>query len=210
MIILDLFCGAGGACKGIMQADCNSVVVGYDIESKNNYPGTFIQYDVRKLDFEYVQTFDFIWASPPCQGYSYASNKAKIEGKIYPDLIKFTRNLLLESGKPFVIENVYNAPIRKDLVLNGLLFDLKVIRTRSFEVHGFKINQPTLPKPSGTVVNGDYITVAGNGRYKRDIEDWQEAMGIDWITNRKDLAQAVPPAYSKFIFLQYLQSKGGK
>ena len=42
------------------------------------------------------------------------------------------------------------------------------------------------------------------------MQDWQKAMGIDWITGRKTLAQAIPPAYTRYIgerLLAHLKDK---
>jgi hypothetical protein len=61
---LDLYCGAGGASRGLQQAGFK--VTGVDITPQPNYCGdAFIQSDV----FEYLATaglsrFDLIWASP--------------------------------------------------------------------------------------------------------------------------------------------------
>ena len=67
-ILLDLFCGAGGAAMGYHQAGFE--VVGVDIEPQPNFPYHFIQADVLKLDATFLASFDAIHASPPCQAYS--------------------------------------------------------------------------------------------------------------------------------------------
>lgn len=48
--------------------------------------------------------------------------------------------------------------------------------------------------------------VYGNGGDKR-ADLWPEAMGIDWMT-RKELTQAIPPAYTEFIGAQLLAHLG--
>jgi hypothetical protein len=37
------------------------------------------------------------------------------------------------------------------------------------------------------------------------LKDWQEALGIDWVRNRRMLAEAIPPAYSEYIGTAFLQ-----
>lgn len=48
------------------------------------------------------------------------------------------------------------------------------------------------------------VAVYGDGGGKGSIPDWQAAMGIDWITDRRRLAEAIPPAYTEFIGRQLL------
>ena len=62
--------------------------------------------------------FDVIWASPPCQHYSGLSSSRPGLAESYPDLIGATRELLIETGLPYVIENVEKArPWLKDPVM---------------------------------------------------------------------------------------------
>lgn len=37
------------------------------------------------------------------------------------------------------------------------------------------------------------------------MSEWQAAMGIDWTTDRLELAEAIPPAYTDFIGAQLIQ-----
>src|SRR4030042_7140687 len=99
--VLDLFCGAGGSAIGINQVG-NVKITGIDIQEQPDYPFTFIKKDIRELDKDFLKKFNFIWASPPCQKYTYASKKARNKGKEYPDLIVFTRELLENSGVPYI------------------------------------------------------------------------------------------------------------
>ena len=70
MKALDLFCAAGGATRGLMQA--GFAVTGVDLRPQPRYCGdAFLQADA----LEYLATadmsrFDFIWASPPCQRFT--------------------------------------------------------------------------------------------------------------------------------------------
>ena len=217
MKVLDLYCGSGGAAVGIQRAIPSAVITGVDIEFQPDYPFWFFQANVIKLPVSYVKRFDFIWASPPCQAYSIASRHHIRRGKQYPDLIAFTRELLLQADLPFVIENVPNAPLRKDLMLCGEMFGLGVIRHRIFEIYGFSVSQPRHKKHKGLVRDGFYVTVAGNGgndpshnymylrgkTFPSQLACWSFAMGIDWIQTRRSMAQAVPPAYSAYILSEW-------
>ena len=193
MRLLDLFCGAGGASTGLAISGLE--IEGVDINPQLNYPFIFHQADA--LTFP-LDGFDAFWASPPCQGYLWATKRHRNLGKEYPDLVEPIRKRLLETGKPYIIENVPGAPIGHSLMLEGPMFDLGVIRRRYFETN-FTISQPKIRKRSGTIPNGDYVTVAGNGGDGSNrFEDWKKAIGINWMT-KQQLKQAVPPAYSAYI-----------
>jgi DNA (cytosine-5)-methyltransferase 1 len=198
--LLDLFCCCGGISKGF--ADNGFECTGVDITDNHQYPYEFIQSDqsdVFKLPLYFFQDFDIIHASPPCQFYSWAARKHKKE---YPDLIGKTRDLLNKVGKPYIIENVVGAPLRKDLVLCGEMFRLRVIRHRIFEIHGVSIFQPAHSKHKEPVGNKSwYMTVAGHGgnSYSFKLKDWQNAMEIHWVDKKEHLTQMIPPAYSNYI-----------
>ena len=218
--VLDLFCGGGGASVGMMRAGAS--VTGVDINPQPEHPGygnflDLAQVDALGLSVDYIRKYDFIWASPPCQAYSWASAGARNSGRDWPDLVSEIRDLLLAARVPFCIENVAGAPIRHDLMLCGDMFGLKVIRHRYFEICGFHAMQPEHWKHRGKVQDGYYVTVAGHNCFGlqrfRDrnklpgatgLEICQYAMGINWIQNNKTLREAVPPAYSQYIFNQFL------
>ena len=207
--ILDLYCGAGGAAMGLHRTGFE--IVGIDIEPQPNYPFGFIQADALEFDLD---GYDAYWASPPCQAFTWASSKARNRGKVYPNLIKETRERLLKTNKPFIIENVIGAPIRKDLMLCGTMFELNIIRHRHFEIEGLFIPQLSHPEHKPPIIiqtknntlakRSQYCSVAGHGGHGCSFkyEDWKGAMQIDWMT-KKELTQAVPPAYSEYIG-QYL------
>lgn len=202
--VLDLYCCAGGAAMGLHRAWPSANITGVDIVPQKNYPFTFALADA--LEYP-LADFDFIWASPPCQHYSTAAISHRKNGREYKDLIAATRAKLNASGIPWVIENVISAPIRKDIVLCGSHFGLKVVRHRAFELW----NGQTVAMPPCHHAD-DVVTVCGHGTpawvmkqrrergYKENppIAEKRNAMGIHW-TNRNELSQAIPPAYSQFI-----------
>jgi DNA (cytosine-5)-methyltransferase 1 len=92
------------------------------------------------------------------------------------------------------------------------MFDLTVLRHRAFESSHLLL-QPAHPRhPKGNLTNActgystgetGYVCVAGNNFVR---EAGAKAMGIDWMKTRKELAQAIPPAYTEFIGRQLLNA----
>lgn len=119
-VLLDLYCKAGGAAMGYHRAGFR--VVGVDIEPQPHYPFEFHQADA--LTFP-LDGFDAYHASPPCQRYSMIT---KLHGRAivesHPDLIDPTRYRLKSSGKPYIIENVPQAPLKDAVTLCGSMFNL--------------------------------------------------------------------------------------
>ena len=124
--LLDLFCKAGGGAMGYVRAGFE--VIGVDIKPQPHYPFEFHQGDAMTYPLE---GFDAYHASPPCQRYS--RTKSLHPGCKYPDLLAQTRNLLIATGKPWVIENVVGAPFQHWIMLCGMMFGLRTYRHRRFE-----------------------------------------------------------------------------
>lgn len=202
--LLDLFCCAGGAAMGYHQAGFE--VVGVDINPQPRYPFEFIQADCLALDPAFVAGFDAIHASPPCQDFSPTRRINATEGK-HPRLIEPTREMLRHSGHPYVIENVVGAPLVDPIILCGLMFGRPLYRHRKFEC-SFFVLEPGHPRhhPRGatkasrgysTIANGATIICCAGNNFRR--VEGAAAMGIDWPTTRSEIAQAIPPAYTRFI-----------
>lgn len=207
--LLDLFCCAGGAGKGYSEAGFE--VVGVDINPQPNYPFEFHQGDALQFLAEHWQEFDAAHGSPPCQS-STALTKGTNKGRVYPNLIPATRELFSKISIPTVMENVQGSDLRRDLTLCGEMFGLGVIRHRYFELD-WPALQPEHKPHRGRVAgwrhgqwyDGPYFAVYGQGGGKGSVEQWQAAMGIDWTTDRRELAEAIPPAYTRHIGLQLME-----
>ena len=204
--LLDLFSGAGGCARGYQQA--GFYVVGVDIKPQPRYCGDeFIQADA--LTFP-LDGFDVIHASVPCQGYSRSrhirmSRPDRIE---HPLLLEYMRERLEQSGLPWVIENVAEAPMPHYLMLCGTMFGLKVYRHRQFESNILlmspgRCQHPHELLPGYVCVYGHHVRGRQTGKYgnryqRYPVETGRSAMGIDWMT-QKELSQAIPPAYTRWI-----------
>jgi DNA (cytosine-5)-methyltransferase 1 len=213
--LLDLFCGAGGCTKGYQEA--GFYVVGVDIKPQPNYPGDKF-YEADALDVlrdgmwwgdglgrlnlhEFAEDFDAIHASPPCQASSTLRHLWK--DREHPELIPPTRELLVEAGLPYVIENVVGAKLIEPFVLCGSMFGngaggRQLRRHRLFETN-FPVMVPTCQH------RGQPVGVYGHGGggsmtrgYKGSKAEYQEAMEMPWAT-KAEIAQAIPPSYTEFI-----------
>lgn len=96
-------------------------VVGVDIKPQPRYPFEFHQADALEYAAAHGHEFDAIHASPPCQAYCALKHMAT---KDHPDLVAVTRDVLVATGKPYVIENVPGAPLDRYVVLCGTMFNL--------------------------------------------------------------------------------------
>jgi DNA (cytosine-5)-methyltransferase 1 len=197
MKVLDLGCKAGGISMGWHQAGFE--VEGVDIEPQPNYPFKFYRADMMTFPLE---DYDVIVASPPCQAYSSLRHA---HGYEYPDLISALRGRLVASGKVYVIENVVGAPLINPIMLCGTMFGLRIFRHRLFESNVLLFAPKHTPhaqqglraprtgrRPKVGEVYSPYGHFSG-------VAEARAAMGIDWYMTQGEVAQAIPPAYSRYI-----------
>lgn len=210
--LLDLFCCAGGAGIGYSRAGFD--VVGVDIKPQPNYPLPFIQADALTLDQKFLGLFDAIHASPPCQSYSDLAKRNR-NGDKWPRLIEPVREMLVQTGLPYIIENVDGAPLAGAVVLCGTMFPgLRVLRHRLFEAN-FEIVPPAHKKHpkvhtfdkrkshfGKTNEWKDFVQVTGGGNCT--LAAAREAMGIDWMT-KGEINESIPPAYTELVGRELLR-----
>lgn len=212
---LDLFCGAGGASMGYHRAGFK--VTGVDIAPQPNYLFKFIQADALGYVAKHGHEYDLITASPPCQDYSILSHFTNGE---YPRLIASVRDLLIATGKPYIIENVEGArsELHNPITLCGSMFpERRVYRHRLFE-SSLDLTPPyvcdgnhndSTPAASRGVSPKGYISVAGNGGSRGIPKGYtymqyaSMAMGINWAS-RHELSESFPPEYTHWLGCQVM------
>ena len=225
-VLIDAFCGAGGAGAGYAQAGFH--VIGVDSCPMPRYPFPLIQADVLDLIGLLIETGAIsqvaaLHGSPPCQRYSTLSKVYRTDRlHTFPELIEPARRAFAATGLPFVIENVPGSPLISPVILCGSHFGLTSVwpgvgqagtstrtrkvglrRHRGFEAHGFSLPDPG-PHDHGYAA----VPVYGytNNRLYRGrgfggetfIDLRKRVMGISWMTH-EELNEAVPPAYTAWI-----------
>jgi DNA (cytosine-5)-methyltransferase 1 len=233
MRLLDLFCGAGGAATGYHRAGFTEIV-GVDIKPQPRYPfeilegnalwmleslvgkGSICPTDSTRY---WLEDFDAIHASPPCQAYSRLKAIHRFGTSDHKTLIDPTRKLLVSSGLPWVIENVPGSNLENAIVLCGSMFGLGAVcdgifhqlrRHREFETSFFflmSLRCRHMGRPVGVYGNGGphrrIKDRPGINGFTGNAGERRAAMGIDWM-DRYECSQAVPPAYTEFIGRQLI------
>lgn len=218
--LLDLYCGEGGCSMGYHLAGFD--VTGVDIVRMERYPFEFVQASALSLPASYLLQFDAIAASPPCKVHTAMRMFSSAHHR---DLLPATRSLLNFVGKPFVMENVPGAPMIRPITLCGSMFGLNVRRHRLFESNikleqpkcdhagqkanspGYKVLQYHSGQPREHTASVVSVYGRGNGYGEGETELWRKVMDMPWAS-KDGLAQAIPPAYTKFIGQQLLAHLG--
>jgi hypothetical protein len=237
-IALDICCRMGGATKGLQRA--GFYVIGVDIEPQSGYPGDrFVVEDGLLVLEHWDEVLDeigvrpsLIWQSWPCQEANTATmtNRKRGIADAHRQFIPEARALSDRIGIPYVLEQPASSrksTIRRDLTLCMDTFkgDMKppwVQKHRSFEFGCWTgipwPRQPEHVKHPGKVrgwrhgeyFDGPYVAGYGNGGGKATAEELRHAMGIDWMTDRFDLCEAIPPAYSEYIGKAFLAGRAAE
>lgn len=224
--LLDLFCGAGGCARGYQMAGFH--VTGVDIKPQPRYAGdVFIQADAMTFPLE---GYDAIHASPPCQAYS--ALKTMVNRREHPKFVEAIRARFMGNGRPWVIENVFGAPLINAVPLCGSQFGL--VAANGYGLQRHRYFESNIPFFSPGPCRHSAHTVGVYGAKARDIAQEKrhyakpketrgppvgvvlpksvafEAMQIDWM-NMDALSEAIPPAYTEYIgryLMQALQESG--
>ena len=115
---VDLFCGAGGASFGLVQAGWDlrlaaDVDQACSLTHRANLPGKFLTADLRTVDADKVMTaadvspgqLDLLFAGPPCQGFSIIGSRVVWDQRnnLFKEVLRLASEL---QPRCIVIENV--------------------------------------------------------------------------------------------------------
>lgn len=206
--LLDLYCGEGLAAWGYWRSGRFSEIVGVDSnpEMSTGYSFDFVCRDALSLDYEFLDQFDFIHASPPCQAYSQITPAWARDNHMR--LVAATHLMLYAAGKPYVIENVPGAKkeLRPNVAMNGLYFGLLSGRPRYFYVSTLATGKRFIKRGRGMQIHGgDYV----------EREKLIEAFGLEEMISphrlkhitRTGIQQGIPPVFTLTLAEMLLPSK---
>lgn len=197
-IMLDTFCGRGGAAVGYYAAGFD--IVGVDIEPQPRYPFPFVQGDAIAFIREHGHLFDAIHASVPCQGYSHLK---MLTTRPYPLLIARAREACRATGRLYVIENVEGArgELLDPITLCMGDWARRLYRHRLFESNvrllapmhlPHDLPQAKLGRPAGP--DEAYVAV---GNFPQ-VAEVRRQMEMPW-SDRRGIAEAVPPVMTDYV-----------
>lgn len=210
MRLLDLFCGAGMASEGYAAAGFTEIV-GVDINPQPHYPYEFRQDNALEwLEDGWLDGFDAIHASPPCQAFTRAAHLRTAQGgkSKYDDLLTPVLELLRDVNVPWVVENVPGAPGMDGAVIEcGSAYGLGVRRHRLFlsnrPLVGSGCDHKAQGRPWG-VYHVPKDDIPQGGRTARSVEHGREVMGVTREIPWNSLKEGFPPAYTEHIGRQLI------
>lgn len=237
--LLDTFSGEGGAGEGYRRAGfcvsaCDKVPNRKTEKGQRarlaNYPldcpgAELILGDAVETLWVRGREFAAAHASPTCTGYSRGTAAIPDRMDRYDRLIPVVREVLIEVGIPYVIENVEDAraELRSPVMLCGRQFGLSAIdddgtplvmdRHRLFETSFFVMAPEHEPHDMSLQVAGSYGGARRDKREAREIRKGgyvpsadvqRRLLGTPWMSE-KGCQLSIPPAYTEFIGAQLMQ-----
>lgn len=207
-LLLDLFCGAGGAAVGYHRAGFD--VVGVDIKPQPRYPFRHIVANAMTFPLD---GYDAIHASPPCQDHSPLSGIAGKHGTGW--MLAATIDRLRGSGVPYVVENVPGASMPGAYTLCGRSFGIARLRRHRLFLTAFPMLVPPCSCSRRVQPVGVYGDLRRNDRVVRNSKDGiprlragvqtaRDLLDCPWM-QAHELTQAIPPAYTQFVGEQLLE-----
>jgi DNA (cytosine-5)-methyltransferase 1 len=216
---LDLFCGSGGATAGYMRGFLPGELhmTGVDKWFMRRYIGDdFIEADAMEvvMDASFIEQFDFIHASPPCQLFSPTRTLNPGASHRRVDCLTPLLRVIKEhyAHKIWIIENVPEAPMysRVHQILRLCAssfpghtgFDSRRLlhRHRHFRLHNLRVPKIKCNhngfKPLG-VYGSINSQVPGGGEIAETLAEAQKLMQIGWMPWR-ELKEAIPPAFTEY------------
>lgn len=211
IVIVDLYCGAGGVGKSIEEIFSGEVRhIGIDKEDfSDTYAGEFIQGDCS--DIEWLtsilpEDIDLLWMSPPCNAYSTLSycNKHKLgfddPRDYYATFEDLNVHKVVDELNPsdYIIENVSTCEdLNEPVKLNGLAFGEKFKLERHFETSFPVPNKKEKGRPEVAL-----SVMTGDDQSKFPMAEAKDVPS-EWTSSA--IRSAIPRVYVEYL-IQYCGS----
>lgn len=224
-LLLDAFCGEGGAGAGYEQAGFRVIGVDTSPARLERYPYESHKGDAIEFILEHGHLFDAAHGSPTCTGYSRGTAAIPDRFERYDRLIPATREAFRSVGLPYVIENVEDAKpeLLNPMLLCGRMFGLSATdddgtplvmdRHRLFESNAPMLAPEHLKHDRSLQVAGAYGGARRNkdearhvrkgGYVPRSVDVQRELLGTPWMSE-KGCWLSIPPAYTEYVGRQLL------
>lgn len=209
--LLDLFCGAGGCSVGYERAGFD--VMGVDVAAHPDYPFPMIVADAMDVlgDDAFLSGFDVIHASPPCPFYSVATHATGTRDQ-HPDLVLDVLAALRAWGGTWVVENVPGAPLPDAVLMCGASMGCGTAEYR-LKRHRLFQSSELLMSPGCSCDSRPAVSVYGHAQEYRTrtgervhigTDAARHLMGVTWMRDREDMADAIPPNYTEYLGSQLI------
>ena len=197
-------------------------VLGIDLAEQPDYPFAFARRDVLEAlaDARMLRAHRIVGvhASPPCQRYSSMGNRDRGHrsnvANENPDLIGPTRDAILATGLPYVIENVVGAraELLSPVQICGRALGFPIHRHRLFETSFSLLVPKCVPGRDpfgiyGALPDGRLLWTRSDGseyRAVKGLEPARVAMGMPWASSWDGVREAIPPAMTELIGTQLM------
>ena len=226
--LLDLFSCGAGAGHGYKLAGYRRVICidNADHEASVTAAGCeFHQMDWREGLERFGHLADAIHTSPPCQHDSIMTQCRPGVRDEYPDITVPVIEALEAVGRPWIVEQPDSGRARAKMpgavMLCGTAYGLTVsIGGRRYELRRHRLFASNMPL-AGTSCAHELRTFPlyghgypGNRRGEFRGLGFASAaravMGIGWTTSRRELTEALPPAYTEALGRQILAMSAGR
>ena len=198
-VLLDLFCGGGGAAAGYYRA--GFAVIGVDLKQCRSYPFPIIHWDALEIAQAYGHLADAIHASPPCQLWCQGAGGRRRPD--HADLITPLRPILNRLELPYIIESVPQAAhlLVNPIFLDGSMFpDLPIKRRRAFECSDPPALLPERnPNRPALVLLTGQVNRSGHPHRENTVAERVQAIGLKM--SDRELTEAIPWQYTHWLAL---------
>ena len=169
MKILELFSGTGSFSRVAEKRGHQTTTVDWDDKFKPDECIDVLDIPLNDIDSFFGETFDIIWASPPCTEYSKAKSQGKRDVKYANKLVRHTLKIIKKlHPKIWIIENPQTGLLKNQPLMRNIHF-VDVSYCKYGAPYKKQTRLWTNLKFKGNVCNKDCNFLVGGIKGKRHI-----------------------------------------